>query len=82
MKKIAIVSVFIFSCYCSFAQTDNIPDSINVNVLSAPSSPAFNLLGISPSSIQTPTDLTTFKLSIQNATNNFTNFGGKVYMFL
>lgn len=74
MKKIFIVFAFILFCYYSFAQTDSIPDSINVNVLSAPSSPAFSLLGISPSSIQTPTDLTAFKLSIQNASNNFTSF--------
>lgn len=44
---------------------------IKFDGLNAPSSPAFNLLGISPSSIDKPTDFTSFAVSIQNATNEF-----------
>jgi hypothetical protein len=49
-------------------------DSISPDILKAPSSPAFNILGISPSQIDRPTDLNAFKLSVQNATNNFSKF--------
>lgn len=49
-------------------------DSITLDLLKAPSSPAFNILGISPSQIDRPTDLNAFKLSVQNATNNFSKF--------
>lgn len=74
MKK--IILSFLCGCtfFIAFSQSANNTDSITLNVLSAPASPAFNLLGISPSAIQSPTDLTAFRLSVQNATNNFTSF--------
>ena len=46
--------------------------SIKVDLLRAPSSPASNLLGISPSDIEKPTDITGFMASLKNSTNNFT----------
>ncbi|HVS94200.1 MAG TPA: hypothetical protein VHE59_19320 [Mucilaginibacter sp.] len=46
-------------------------DSISLDLLNAPSSPAFNLLGIAPSDIERPTDMNSFRASIQNATGNF-----------
>ena len=51
------------------AQDDD--SSVTVDVLRAPSSPAFNLLGISPSAIERPTDLNAFRISVQNASNDF-----------
>lgn len=51
---------------------DELPDSIDLNLLNAPSNPAFNLMGVSLNAIDKPTDLNSFRLSVQNATNNFT----------
>ncbi|WP_333600271.1 hypothetical protein [Flavobacterium sp.] len=67
MKKIYLI-IASSLCPVIYSQTE-----VNVDALSAPSSVAFNLLGISPSSIDKPTDLTTFAASIQNASNNFTS---------
>ena len=56
-----------------FAQTEQIDTSkVNLDVLKSPSSPAFNLLGLSPSDIDRPTDVNAFALSLQNSTKNFT----------
>lgn len=52
------------------AQTDD--STVTLDLLRAPASPAFNMLGISPSVIERPTDLNAFRVSIQNASNNFT----------
>lgn len=46
--------------------------SIKLDLLKAPASPAFNILGIATSDIDRPTDVTSFALSLQDATNNFT----------
>ena len=62
------------SCISIIAYSQTEP---SVDVLVAPSSVAFNLLGISPSSIDRPTDLTSFAASIQNASNNFTTIPSK-----
>ncbi|MBL7911965.1 MAG: hypothetical protein JNJ41_12980 [Bacteroidia bacterium] len=43
---------------------------VNLNQLLAPSSPAFNLLGISPETIERPTNPTDFALSLNNASQN------------
>jgi hypothetical protein len=58
---------------CSFAQKIDTAN-INVELLKAPTSPAFNLLDIAPSDIERPTDITAFMASIQNGTSNFTAF--------
>ncbi|WP_298140573.1 hypothetical protein [Flavobacterium sp.] len=65
MKKLFYLFVLCFAQ--SFVQAQD----IKFDGLNAPTSPAFNLLGISPSSIDQPTDLTSFAVSIQNATNDF-----------
>lgn len=44
---------------------------VNFDQLRAPSSPAFNLLGISPSDIERPKNPTDFAISVANASNNF-----------
>jgi hypothetical protein len=47
--------------------------TIKLDLLKAPTYPAFNILGISLNDIERPTDLNAFALSVQNATNNFTS---------
>lgn len=66
---------FLFAVVQAQSATDSVlkanDSTISLNLLQAPASPAFNLLGISPNSIERPTDLNAFRLSIQNATNSF-----------
>ena len=60
--------------------------TIKLDLLRAPSSPAFNILGIANSDIERPTDVTSFALSLQEASNNFTtiprSYGIQVAPFL
>src|SRR5258705_3520125 len=79
VKKIlkTVVPVFVFTLYCNIAKTQdstsNAKDTaIKIDVLRAPSSPASTMLGMSPSDIEKPTDITAFMASLKNATNNFT----------
>lgn len=65
MKKIFYLSLL------GVLQTFGQEQEIKFDGLNAPSSPAFNLLGISPSSIDQPTDFTSFAVSVQNATSEF-----------
>lgn len=53
----------------SFAQQKD--TVVNFDQLRAPSSPAFNLLGISPSDIERPKNPTDFAFSLSNASNSF-----------
>jgi hypothetical protein len=69
LKKILLLLIIPYAS--SYAQEK---DSISLDLLTAPTSVAFNLLGVSQSDIERPTDLTSFALSIRNATNNFTRF--------
>jgi len=55
-----------------FAWSQDNDSTVTLDLLNAPSSPAFNLLGIAPSAIERPTDLNSFRVSVQNASNNFT----------
>lgn len=73
--KTRIFLFLVIGCTCRlFAQTEQIDTSkVNLDVLKAPSSPAFNLLGLSPSDIDRPTDVNAFALSLQNSTKNFTS---------
>lgn len=68
MKKISYLIVLCLTFLSAHAQ-----DEIKFDGLKAPSSPAFNLLGISPSSIDRPVDLTSFAVSVQNATSDFSS---------
>ena len=73
MKKLILLfTVFSISMF-AYAQKE-LPDSIDLNLLNAPSNAAFNLMGISTNAIDKPTDLNSFRLSVQNATNSFTKF--------
>lgn len=73
MKKLLLLPLLCLYGFLSQAQT-SLPDSVELNLLNAPSNPAFNLMGVSVNAIDKPTDLNSFRLSIQNATNNFTKF--------
>jgi len=67
-KNILLALLFITSL--ANAQTE-IDTTIKVDLLKAPSSPASNLLGMAPSDIDKPTDVSAFMLSLQTATNSF-----------
>jgi hypothetical protein len=71
MKKLILAAASLLCCIVSWSQDDN---EVNLELLKAPSSPAFNMLGIAPSSIERPTDITAFMSSIQTNTGNFTSF--------
>lgn len=72
MKRILfIVGILAILCLDVKAQL-NIDTTITLDVLKSPVSPAFNMLGISTSAIERPSDLNSFRLSVQNATNNLT----------
>lgn len=66
--------VLYFTTISVNAQTSKPDTTINLDLLKAPTSPAFNLLGVSPSDIERPTDINAFLVSIQNGTNNYTSF--------
>ncbi|MDQ1089296.1 hypothetical protein [Siphonobacter sp. SORGH_AS_1065] len=73
MKKLRALRNTLFLCFIatitSLAQFSD--PKLNLNLLRGPVSPAANLLGISPSDVQRPTDLPAFMVSAQNSTNNF-----------
>jgi hypothetical protein len=73
MKKIFQIILFSLINNLLLAQASS-TDSLDLNILNAPSNTVFNLMGISPSSIDRPTDLNNFKISIQSASNSFTKF--------
>ncbi len=49
-------------------------DDFDLNTLQAPSSPAANLIGTSPTQVQTFTDPSAFMIAVQNGAENFTGF--------
>jgi hypothetical protein len=67
MKITLLTLAFYLTTLIAFSQDAE----VKLDLLQAPNSPAFNLLGISPSSIDKPTNLTSFAFSLQNATSNF-----------
>jgi hypothetical protein len=69
MKKITSFCVALTLCAWGFAQQKN--EGEDLDLLKAPSSPAAQLLNFAPSSIERPTDLSSFWLSLSNATSNF-----------
>ncbi|MFZ4547944.1 MAG: hypothetical protein ACOYN4_10945 [Bacteroidales bacterium] len=48
-----------------------IDTTVNLDILTVPNSPAFNLLEISPAAVDKPTTPNDFAISIANASNNF-----------
>jgi len=55
-----------------FAQSDT--SEVSIDLLRAPSSPAGNIIGITNSQIERPSDPAAFMTSIQTATQNFASF--------
>ncbi|GEM_PF-963184 len=55
----------------AFSQADS---TINLDMLTAPNSPAFTILGIEPTSIEEPTNPTDIFMSIRNSSDNFQAF--------
>ena len=81
MKKIFLFSILLAFCLIDILAQNPLsgnikPDTGRVfqefNMIKAPTSPGFALLGIEPSTIQTPTNPTDFSVSVLNATNDFT----------
>jgi len=50
---------------------NQIDTTVNLDILTVPNSPAFNLLEISPSAVDKPTTPADFAISLANASNNF-----------
>jgi hypothetical protein len=69
MKK--ILSFCAAMAVCTFGLGQQNKEGEDLDLLKAPSSPAAQLLNFAPSSIERPTDLSSFWLSINNASNNF-----------
>ncbi len=67
---IATVTYLAISLYATAQLT--IDSTVNLDLLASPASPAFNILGISLNDVERPTDIGSFSLSVQEATNNFT----------
>jgi hypothetical protein len=63
--------IFLFLS-CLIAETLFSQDSVSLDQLQVPSSPAFTILDISPSSIERPKNPTDFALALGNATSGFT----------
>ncbi|SHF76740.1 hypothetical protein [Flavobacterium defluvii] len=70
MKKIILFSAFALLSFQMYSQDKG----IDLDVLRAPSSPASNLLGIATTDIDKPTDISSFMVSVQSASNSFTAF--------
>ena len=85
MKKYIASLFYSLVSLASFSQV-TIDTTIKLDLLKSPASPAFNILGIALSDVERPTDLNSFALSVQNATNNFTtipqSYGFQIAPFL
>jgi hypothetical protein len=73
MKKFNLLLVLILYVVVVNAQ-ETTEEGEGVDLLKAPTSPAAQLLNFAPNSIERPTDLSSFWLSINNATSKFTQF--------
>lgn len=73
MKIVLTITVFLLIIQNAFAQdTDKkSADSLTINMLKAPSTPALLLMGLESSNIEKPTDVTDFAVILNNATNGF-----------
>lgn len=70
MKKVLFTFTFSMLSILSIAQEDK----VDLDVLRAPSSPSSNLLGIATTDIDKPTDISSFVVSIQSASNSYSKF--------
>lgn len=74
MNKIIILIIILLTKTIAFAQNDNqTPNATQeYDLLKAPVSPASNLLGYAQSEIDKPTDVSDFMVSLQSASNSYT----------
>lgn len=70
MKNITLILTFLLPVTL-FGQL-TVDTTISLDLLKAPASPAFTILGIAASDIERPTDLNSFTVTLRDATNNFT----------
>ena len=88
MNKIIILIVILLTKTIVFAQNDNKTSNTaqEYDLLKAPVSPASNLLGFAQSEIDKPTDVSEFTMSLQSASNTYTqlrvcwNSVGRLYI--
>lgn len=66
-----LILLFICPQVVAFAQ-DNKNNTVNLDLLRAPASPAFQALGIAPSVVERPTDLNDLRIALQNASSGLT----------
>ena len=71
MKRNLLLPIICGCIYINISGQQAIDTTVNLDLLKAPTSVAFNLMGIAPSDIERPTDLTSFAMSLRNATSNF-----------
>lgn len=67
MKKNILLLILLFGIKVNAQEKE----AASLDQLNAPASPAFNLLDISPNTIERPTNPTDFALSLSNASENF-----------
>ena len=74
MYKVIILIVILLTKTIAFAQNDNQTSNSaqEYDLLKAPVSPASNLLGFAQSEIDKPTDISEFMVSLQSASNSYT----------
>lgn len=72
MKTKIIIIFALFLSFFYYAQQE----SLNIDLLKAPASPASNLLDIAPSEINKPTDVSNLILNLQDFTSMFKNNAG------
>lgn len=72
MKNRIIIILALFFSYFYYAQKE----SLNIDLIKAPASPASNLLDIAPSEINKPTDVSNLMLNLQDFTSMFKNNAG------
>lgn len=72
MKNRIIIILALLFPYFYYAQKE----SLNIDLIKAPASPASNLLDIAPSEINKPTDVSNLMLNLQDFTSMFKNNAG------
>src|SRR5574343_1320716 len=74
MNKIIILIIILLTKTIAFAQNDKQTSNTTqeYDLLKAPVSPASNLLGFAQSEIDKPTDVSEFMVSLQSASNSYT----------
>lgn len=72
MRKLLLLFLLVAGMSVTGFNQVTVDTTIKLDLLKSPASPAFNILGIALSDVERPTDLNSFTLSLQEASNNFT----------